>query len=168
MPNGKFRIYVDSCVYLDLITKNEDTHDESRQERWRVARALFKAVNDDIIQLAASPLVEAEVLCNGIVREGVSDVRRMLNGWFTAPSTAWVDIDRVASRKAVAVLDEYRKLSPDSNKMKSADALHLALAIRLSCDYLMTHDKGFPIGNTIEGVRIMRPKVVWPEPLFDF
>jgi predicted nucleic acid-binding protein len=51
--------------------------------------------------------------------------------------------------------------------MKSADAIHLASAIRMDCHYFMTHDQGFPIGHTTEGVQVVRPQPVWQESLFE-
>jgi predicted nucleic acid-binding protein len=50
---------------------------------------------------------------------------------------------------------------------KSADALHLAAAQRARCQFFMTHDEGFPIGQVIDGFQITRPKIVWQETLLD-
>jgi hypothetical protein len=48
-----------------------------------------------------------------------------------------------------------------------ADAMHLAAAIRANCDYLLTHDKGYPAKQVIEGVHVQRPTVVWAQDLFE-
>ena len=45
--------------------------------------------------------------------------------------------------------------------------MHLAAAVRSNCNYLMTHDKGYPTRQVIEGVTVQRPAVVWAETLFD-
>jgi len=50
------RIYLDTCVYLDLLTRNKTAHKDTGEPRWQVAKALFDAVNDDRVVLAASSL----------------------------------------------------------------------------------------------------------------
>lgn len=52
-------------------------------------------------------------------------------------------------------------------RLGSADGTHLAAAVRLGCEYLMTHDEGFPVGDTVNGVQVVRPNVVWPKSLLD-
>ena len=56
------RIYVDTCVYLDLVTQEQTPHPDTGEPRWKSAKALFDAVNDDRVVLAASALIEALVL----------------------------------------------------------------------------------------------------------
>lgn len=158
-------VYVDSCVYLDLVMRNKDLHKETGEERWRSARTVFDAVNEDDVRLAASSLVEAEVCCNGATRKGTQKVRDQLSGWFTARSTAWIEIDRYLAREAVRLIDLWRGQGEEGKKMSPADALHLAAALHLKADYLMTQDGGFPIGKQVEGVLVTRPKVVWQESL---
>lgn len=53
-----------------------------------------------------------------------------------------------------------------TKKMGAADALHLAAAVRLGCDFLMTHDGGFPHGHAVHGVQVIRPQIVWQETLW--
>jgi hypothetical protein len=43
----------------------------------------------------------------------------------------------------------------------------LAVAVRSKCNYLMTHDNGYPTKQVIDGVSVQRPTVVWAETLFD-
>lgn len=167
MPKTKIvqpTVYVDSCVYIDLITKNKDTHADTGEARWKSAQALFDAVNENDIILASSSLVEAEVGCNGEARKDKQHIRDLLSGWFTARSTEWVEIDRYLAREAIRLTNTWQGKG-DGKKMSAADALHLAAAIRLDADYFMTHDKGFPIGQNVEGVQVVRPDVVWQESL---
>jgi predicted nucleic acid-binding protein len=162
-------IYVDSCVYLDLITRSEDLHAETGEQRWQSAQRLFDAVNDDSIRLASSSLVEAEVCCNGESRKDSQRIQELLGGWFTAQSTVWVEVDRYLARDAVRLTSEWQGKGEIGKKMSSADALHLAAAIRLDADYLMTHDGGFPIGQVVDGtLRVVRPDVVWQESLLEY
>lgn len=44
-----------------------------------------------------------------------------------------------------------------SKKLGGPDALHLAVVVGLGCNYLMTYDGGFPIGQEVEGVTVLRP-----------
>lgn len=166
MPSGKAvqpLVYVDSCVFLDLVMKSRDRHADTGKERWRSAKALFDAVNENDVRLASSSLVEAEVCCNGEARKDKQRVRDLLSGWFTARSTEWVEIDRYLAREAVRLTNVWQ--GQGEGHLSAADALHLAAALRLGADYFMTHDKGFPIGHRVDGMLVTRPKVVWQESL---
>jgi predicted nucleic acid-binding protein len=163
-------VYVDTCVYVDLITRNEDPHHDTGRPRWEIARSLFQAVDSGAVRLAASALVEAEVLCNGTTqtRRKSSDlVAERLRTWFTSPDTLWVDLDRFIAREAARLSEEYGHLRVGKKRFSSADAMHLAAAVRSGCGYLMTHDNGYPAKQVIEGVTVQRPAVVWQETLFD-
>lgn len=159
-------VYVDSCVYLDLITRNPELHKDTGEQRWTSARTLFRAVEESQVRLASSALIEAEVCCNGKSREGGPRVRSLLQSWFSSPSTVWTDIDRFLARDATQIIGAASGFSEPGKKLRSADALHLAAASRLNCDYLMTHDGGFPIGQRVNRVAVRRPGVVWQESMF--
>ena len=159
-------VYVDSDVYLDLLMRNETPHADNGEPRWRIAKTLFDAVNADQVRLASSALVEAEVCCNGEARRDSERIRDLLRGWFTAPGTAWTDIDRYLARQAVDVMNKHRGQALGPKKIGSADALHLAAAVRLGCDFFMTHDTGYPHGQSVHTVQVLRPQVVWPETLW--
>ncbi|GAB2736406.1 PIN domain-containing protein [Nocardioides pakistanensis] len=168
MPSGKAvqpLVYVDSCVYLDLVTKNKDAHADTGEERWTSARAVFDAVNENDIRLASSSLVEAEVCCNGEARKDKQRIRDLLAGWFTARSTEWVEIDRYLAREAVRLTNVWQGKGEGAKRLSAADALHLAAALRLGADYFMTHDGGFPMGQRVDGMLVTRPDVVWQESL---
>lgn len=169
MPKqSSIRVYIDTCVYLDLLTLNSAAHKETDEPRWKVAKALFDAVNDDRVRLAASALVEAEVGCAGAVRDGSQPIIDQVRGWFTAESTDWTDIDRFLARDAIRLARVWHPHRAAKDKrLGGADATHLAAAVRLRCDYLMTHDEGFPLGKKVEGVAVVRPAEVWPLQLLD-
>lgn len=162
------RIYVDTCVYLDLLTANETLHPDTNEPRWKSAKALFDAVNDDRVILAASALIEAEVQCVGAVRDGTESILHQVSGWFTAEATLWTDVDRFLAREAARLARIWNSQRTDkAKKLGGADATHLAAAVRLDCDYLMTNDGGFPIGRRVEGVTVTRPNEVWQRHLLD-
>lgn len=133
-----------------------------------IAKALFDAVYDDGVTLAASSLIDAEVSCAGAVRDGGQAIVQQVRGWFTAASTEWADVDRFLARDAAQLAKDWHTERADKKKrLGGADATHLAAAVRLGCDYLMTHDEGFPLGHTVNRVQVARPTVVWPEHLLD-
>lgn len=168
MPEAAPRIYVDTAVYLDLLTQNTTLQKDTGQPRWVVAKGMFDAVNDDRVILAASALVEAEVCCIGTVRDGADTIIQRVRGWFDAESTLWTDVDRFLAREAARLAKEWHPFRADrSKKLGGADATHLAAAVKLGCSYLMTQDEGFPIGHTVDGVAVTRPKEVWPRHLLD-
>jgi predicted nucleic acid-binding protein len=170
VPDRPPLIYADTCVYLDLITRNEDPHQDTGEPRWKIARSLFQAVDDGHVRLAASALIEAEILCNGATqerRERSKLVAVRLSTWFTSPETLWIDIDRFIAREAARLSEEYGHLRVGKKHFAAADAMHLAAAVRAKCGYLMTHDNGYPTKQVIEGVTVQRPAVVWAETLFD-
>ena len=63
--------------------------------------------------------------------------------------------------------EAYGHLRAGKRRFAAADAMHLAAADRAKCDYLMTHDNGYPTKQVIEGITVRRPAVVWAETLFD-
>ena len=160
-------IYVDTSVYFDLLAKETRPHPKTQRPRWESAKALFDAVNDNRVVLAASALIEAEVNCLAVVRDGHNSVHEMVRGWFTAPSTKWTDVDRFLARDAVKLAQQWHQHAAPDKKLGGADATHLAAAVRLGCGYLMTQDTGSPLGQTVENVQVMLPDDVWPTTLFD-
>lgn len=160
-------VYIDTCVYIDLLARNEAEHKETKRPRWESAKALLDAVNADRIILAASALLEAEVNCIPIVRDGGESLNEQVRGWFTAASTVWTDVDRFLGRDAARLARQWQDFSAPGKRLGGADATHLAAAVRLGCSYLMTHDEGFPIGQTVDGVAVIRPTEVWVRDLLD-
>ncbi len=49
-----------------------------------------------------------------------------------------------------------RDLRP-TYKLKVADSLHLATAVFVGADFLMTTDEDFPIGQVVKGVKVVHP-----------
>lgn len=77
---------------------------------------------------------------------------RKVSAFFEHGFIHWVEVDLVIAREA-------RRLSC-AHRLRGADAIHLASAIRATCDALMTwNKKDFPIGQTVEGVEVRVPSV---------
>lgn len=160
-------VYADSDVYLDLITKNTHLHHGTGEPRGKAAYELFRAVDEGRVTLAASSLVQAEVGANGESQRQTERIRKLLEGWWTSPATIWREVDRHIARKAIELSIEWRGSGIGDSKMSAADATHLAVAVDLGCDFFFTHDHGFPHGQRVDGVQVMRPEVVWPQTLLD-
>lgn len=161
-------IYVDTSVYCDLLVRNGKLDKDTGVVRWKVAAPLFQAINTGRVILAASALIEAEVACLAPYRDNEPGVHDKVRGWFTAKSTLWTDVDRFLARDAARLCTEWHEhRERDGAKLGGADATHLAAAVRLGADYLMTHDEGFPIGHVVRGVHVVRPAPVWVPTLDD-
>lgn len=73
----------------------------------------------------------------------------MVDAFFHHKFIHWVEVDLPVARHA-------RKLSR-LRGLRGPDAIHIASAIRAKCQYLMTWDKGFPLGHEVEGVLVRQP-----------
>lgn len=156
------RVYPDSCMYLSVIKRDEDLVADGTP-RWQVSRSLFAAAERGDLVILASTLVQAEVLGNGEVRTKPpeSRVQGMVGDWFLSDYIEWCDVDRMISRRVGELSGQYG--------LRGADAVHLASAIRLRADVLMSNDGGFASchGQVIDGVRVLKPEIVWQETLDD-
>ena len=160
-------IYADTCVFLDLFTHNETPHPVTGEPRWKIAKALLDAVNDSRVVLGTSALVDAELGCFAALDDDGLVLMDQVRGWMDASATRYADVDRVVAREAARLQKTWREYAATGKKMSGADAVHLAAAVRLGCGYLMTHDEGFPLGQTVDGVRVRHPELVWTPTMFD-
>lgn len=95
----------------------------------------------------------------GAVRNGGSAVVQQVRGWFTAPSTEWADVDRFLARDAGQLAKTWHPKRADKKKrLRGADATHLAAAVRLGCDYLMTHDEASRSGTPSTACKSCGPR----------
>lgn len=95
-------------------------------------------MNDDRVILAASALIEAEVHCAGMVRDGTQLVLDQVRGWLTAEVAQWTDVDRFLTRDAARLACQwYTSRDGQSKKLGGADTTHLAASVRLRRDYLI-------------------------------
>lgn len=159
-------VYLDTCVYIDLIVDDAKPHPETGERRGLVAKRMFDAVNDGRIRLAHSYLTEAEVFCAGYKRANRTHVQHMMRGWFDDPEIPPAEIHHFVSEDAIELAQDM-VVNGWCKKPSGADALHLACAVHLSCDWLMTYDERFPHGQTVRGVKVSYPTVVWQKNLFD-
>jgi len=160
-------VYIDSSVYIDLLAKNQEQHPITGEPRWRSAAALFGAVDREQVRLAASALVEAEILTKPVFRLKDARVQDQVRKRFRAATVVWSDVDRFLVQDAEALAAEYYGKVQKQSGMGAADVLHLAAAVRLGCEHLLTQDSGFPVGDTVQRVKVRYTEIVWHESLDD-
>lgn len=139
------RIYLDAVVYLALI--------KGEAGRLPIARSLLRGGEQKRFEVVASTLIYAEVCGHGDVRSApdAEAVDAKVSAFFELGFIQWVEVDLVLARQA-------RRLSRELG-LRGADAVHMASAIRASCDVLMTWDTGFPLGKTVDAVKVREPFV---------
>lgn len=143
MPEYK-RLYLDADVYLALI--------KGEAGRVEIARTLLRGGQHGQFRVVASTLLYAEVCGHGEVRAANNQaaVDQKVSAFFEHGFIEWVEVDLVVAREA-------RRLSR-TQRLRGADAIHLASAIRARCDVLMTWNKNdFPIGQRVEDVEVREP-----------
>jgi predicted nucleic acid-binding protein len=160
-------IYVDSSVIIDFVSDEAQLNPKTGEPRWKDAKALLDAVDDGRVILATSAMVDAELGAHALIRDGDQSVQDMVRGWLDHPDTKYLEIDRFLARDANRLCRTWHRYAAKNGKLSGADALHLAAAIRLDSDYLITQDGDFPLGQTVEGVEVTRPHVVWEPTLLD-
>ena len=126
---------------------------------------MLDAVSDGRVMLATSSLVEAEVGHFAALRDNGHPFLDQVRLVEHHPSHSLRD-DRLVARDATRLHKAWRPYAASGKKMNAADAVHLAAAVRLGCDHLMTHDEGFPLGQTVDGVKVGRTEMVWHPTLF--
>jgi hypothetical protein len=106
--------------------------------RWHIARSLFAAAERGDVVILASTLVQAEVMGHGDVRGAAS-----------------------SSRAQRLVSDWFL-----SDYIEWCDVDRL---ITRRADFLLSNDNGFlrAHGETVDGVRVIKPQIVWQETLED-
>jgi len=147
----KPRIYVDSSVFVSVL-KNETATSA-------MCVSLLEAAERKDVQLVASRLVSVEVGAYRGDRPGEVAAGELIERYLDGVDTEWSELDIIVAREA-------RRLSWAHN-LRSADAIHLATAIRRRATHLMTLDEGFPLDQVVGGVRVSLPEVVWHPTLLD-
>lgn len=147
----KPRIYADSSVFVSVLRNEADTSP--------MCLSLLEAAERKDIQLIESRLVSVEVGAYRGDRPGEVAADELIERYLDSVNAEWSEVDIIVAREA-------RRISWAHN-LRSADAIHLATAIRRQATHLMTLDQGFPLGQVVDGVRVSLPEVVWTPTLLD-
>ncbi len=144
MPASSPRLYADACIFLNVLLQETG--------RWRPSLKILRAAQRGDVRLVASRLLAVEV---GRWRAGQErlDVDGFVLGYLEQVAVEWAEVDLLVAREA-------RRLSWD-HKLRTADATHLATAVRLDCDYFMSNDGDFPHGSTLGRTQVTEPTTVW-------
>lgn len=142
--NSTPKVYVDSCVFLHVLLSQEHAQDS--------LRVLTAAERGDI-QLIASRLLPVEIAAWRGTTPDQASAESLVERFLDSVGAEWVELDLVSSRYAVDLSWRYR--------LRSADAVHLATAVRRKADYFMSYDERFPYGEWVEGVEVCKPRIVW-------
>jgi predicted nucleic acid-binding protein len=145
------RVYVDSCVYLNVIKRESGLWPDS-------LKVLLAAERGDI-RLIASTLVLAEVASyKGDVDPDKRD--EVISRYLENLVEEWSEVDLFTVHDARRLCDPY--------KLRGADAVHLATAMRRKAAYFISRDARYPYGTTIgTETQITVPKVLWQPTLDD-
>lgn len=138
------RLYLDADVYLALI--------KGEPGRVEIARTLLRGGQQGQFRVVASTLLYAEVCGHGEVRAATDQAAVTRR---SAPSLSMAPLS--GSRSTWWWRERARRLSR-TQRLRGADAIHLASAIRARCDVLMTWNKNdFPIGQRVGQVEVREP-----------
>lgn len=149
--------YIDPSVYFDLISGDQSLSKlDGTTSKADLAKQIFDQVCAGDVTLCASPLVIVEVGFKSQDDPKKQEILDSLKKLMYMDSTRWIDVERTVADLAISRGAEWilLKADPGSNKMGPNDVIHLASAIRLKAQYFFTSDGGFPIGYTIDKVKI--------------
>jgi predicted nucleic acid-binding protein len=117
------RIYLDSCVYIELFVGSPGT------ARFDASAALLRSAIRGELRIVASEMVRVEVAhLGGVPSQGL----RSIDEAFDSPALLWIQLDRTIARAARAVVER--------GVLKPADAIHLCSAAIGKAESLCTWD----------------------------
>lgn len=127
--------YVDTCVFVSLVSQEEVILDDL--PRWRWSQLLFERAERGEIELATSAYTLAEL--NGgrgqTSREVLDEISAIFDSDHILPINLSVDIALLARE----LIWRFRRGKP-KRELHSADAIHLASSIAAGCAKLITWD----------------------------
>lgn len=149
------RPYFDSGVFISwlLPTDQGPLADGTEGDRHPVSVHVLQAAESGEYQAVTSHFTLAEVF----KKRGYDALNDQQNGsllkYFDNDWIAWVSVDRLVGEEANRLLVRYR-----DNRLRPADAVHLASALRAKCDVLLTWDGPFASINHPD-IRIEFPRI---------
>lgn len=150
MPVDRPRVYADADLFVSVLRK-EPGHE--------LALSVLRAAERRDIELVASRLISVEVGGWGGDRPGQVAADQLIDRYLDTVGAEWVEVDVLVARDARRLGWRYG--------LRAGDAIHLATAVRRNVEYFMAYDKQYPHGETVEGVAVGRPRIVWQPSLLD-
>jgi predicted nucleic acid-binding protein len=141
---GTTRVYADTCLFLNVIKRE--------QGLWPDALKILLAAERGDIHLVASTLLLTEVASyKGDIDLAARDT--VIEKYLENLNIEWAEVDLFTVADARKLCDQY--------KLRGADAVHLATAIRRKADYFISRDKGFPYNTSVgNGTPVTLPILV--------
>lgn len=139
------RVYLDADIFVSVL-RAEPGHEICLE-------ALQAAERNDIHLIASRFLLVEAGRWRGDAPGGQPSADALVERYLENVNVEWVEVDVVITREARRLSWQYH--------LYSADAVHLATAVRRSADYFMSNDLRYPHGETVEGVHVGRPSIVW-------
>lgn len=131
-------LFVDSSVYIKVLLG------EKPQDRLDASVAALRRVSDRACRTWGNYLIYAEVFGRGEARQPRSTaVTEQVDRWFRQGLLYMAEVDSRIAEHARVVAAEHR--------LRGADAIHLATALLVGCDFFFTWDEDFPVGERIDG-----------------
>lgn len=139
MASPYLRPYLDSGIFISLLRPVDDGHlaDGSTGNRHPISERILAEAESGAYQVTTSFFTMAEVFKKA--RHGATALTDTENGqilaYFENPWISWVELEWNIGQDANKLLVEHRLA-----KLRPADAIHLASALRAKCDVLLTWD----------------------------
>jgi len=136
------RAVFDACCFLVFIANQEDAA--------ATARRVLTLIDDELVELVESACILTEVPPTHRDDDGSGKRARIL---------AMLGSEAVDLRPATRAIAERAGDYVVSRGLRPMDAIHLATAVEAEVVAFVTLDKDdFPIGEVVDGVRIMLPE----------
>lgn len=155
--NNRPRIYLDAAPLIDLAKEKVGVplrDDERQRDVWFIGQML-KAAQDGKVDLFTSVLTIAE--CTHVEEEKHLESAKLIYMGLLASGKSGIRL----VQPVLAIAEKARDLRWIGGvSLRGADAIHVASAMKMSCDELLTTDqKMLKNGNAILalGVRVCRP-----------
>lgn len=143
--NSAPRVYLDADVFVSVL---------KREDGYEVCLEALQAAERRDIRLIASRLLLPEVgRWRGEQQIGQPAVDALVERYLDGVDVEWSEVDLLVAREARRLSWQYH--------LRAGDAIHLATAVRRKADYFMSRDQAYPAGQTVEGVDVRVPSIVW-------
>jgi len=138
-PDKPDSVYLDSCGLIYVLT---------RYPGYEPIERLLALSDAGQLTIMISPLSLVEVRGQGRASfDAAKD--KQARSLVDNPRFLMIEFDREVAVKARDMVRRF--------KLKNFDAIHLASAVVGQADTLMTYDKGFPQGQSVDGVWVDEP-----------
>lgn len=143
-----YKPYLDACVYIAAIKGPGSNEPAGNPE---MAIQILTAAQTGAFTIHASVFLATEVIRAGKGKPPLDPAMdAKVDQYIQGGGIEWVELDLPLALKA-------RQMARDHG-LKPGDAIHLATAVHVGCDRLLTwNTNDFPPGKTVDGVTFAEP-----------